>query len=94
MKRKPQRKLDLRLSAVCCALLLFPALTMGEVTDLRLRVAWGEGAQRQWTGAIYIQEGSVANVSLLGMENDEPGVISLDGARIKISQMARVLTAE
>ena len=47
--------------------------------DLRLRIAWGGGAERLWRGTISLSEGSLSEPQPLGVEADEPGSMWLDG---------------
>jgi hypothetical protein len=53
---------------------------------LRLRIAWGGGAERTWQGAIALSEGTLSELKPLGIEADEPGSIWLDGKQIRIRQ--------
>jgi hypothetical protein len=47
-------------------------------STLRLRIAWGGGAERQWHGTIRATGGSLSDPQALGIEADEPGSIWLD----------------
>ncbi len=42
---------------------------------LRLRIAWGSGAERQWRGTIAVDQGTLALVRPLGIVTDVPGSI-------------------
>ncbi|MBC7336979.1 MAG: hypothetical protein H5U01_12025, partial [Clostridia bacterium] len=42
---------------------------------LGLRISWGGGTPRRWSGTITVSEGQIASWSLLGTEVDEPGAI-------------------
>jgi hypothetical protein len=55
-------------------------------TSLQLRVAWGGGAKRQWTGTISLTEGRLALHRPLGIEADEPGSIWVEQNRLEIRQ--------
>ncbi len=55
-------------------------------STLRLRVAWGGGAERQWHGSIELPDGTLAELQPLGIEADEPGSIWLDAGAVSIRQ--------
>lgn len=46
--------------------------------NLRVRVAWGGGAERLWQGTITVDEGHLADPEPLGIEADEPGSMWLE----------------
>ncbi len=46
--------------------------------NLRVRAAWGGGAERLWQGTIAIDEGQLADPEPLGIEADEPGSMWLE----------------
>ena len=53
---------------------------------MRLRIAWGGGAERRWQGAVALSEGTLAEPRLLGIEADEPGSMWLEAGRLVIRQ--------
>ncbi len=55
---------------------------------IRVRVAWGGGAARLWRGSLALDEGTLQDAQLLGIEADEPGSmwLSRDGTRLEIAQ--------
>ncbi len=55
---------------------------------VRVRIAWGGGAARLWTGSLAIDQGVLRDPRLLGIEADEPGSmwISEGGTRLEIRQ--------
>jgi hypothetical protein len=55
-------------------------------TNLQLRIAWGGGAKRQWTGTISLTEGRLSLHRPLGIEADEPGSIWVEQNRLEIRQ--------
>ena len=55
-------------------------------TSLQLRIAWGGGTKRQWTGTISLTEGRLALHRPLGIEADEPGSIWIEQNRLEIRQ--------
>jgi len=55
------------------------AATCFGADGLRLRIAWGGGAERQWRGSIEISDGTLSDPKPLGVEADEPGSMWLDG---------------
>ena len=42
---------------------------------LGLRISWGGGAPRRWSGTITVSEGQIVSWTLLGTEVDEPGAL-------------------
>ncbi len=46
--------------------------------ELRLRVAWGGGRERQWQGTVTLSEGRLAEPNPLGIEADEPASMYLE----------------
>jgi len=76
-----------RAGLACLAPFLI-ALTsaQGAETSLQLRIAWGGGAPRQWSGTITLAEGRLALNRPLGIEADEPGSIWVEGNRLEIRQ--------
>jgi hypothetical protein len=61
------------------------AAPAGETT-LRLRIAWGGGAERQWQGTIELEHGALSESAPLGIEADEPGSIWLEDRRVMVRQ--------
>ena len=55
---------------------------------MRIRLAWGGGAARLWTGALTVDQGTLREPELLGIEADEPGSMWLadHGSRLEIRQ--------
>lgn len=53
-----------------------------------MRIAWGGGAARLWTGSLTVDQGVLRDPQLLGIEADEPGSMWLsdDGTRLEIRQ--------
>ncbi len=45
---------------------------------MRIRIAWGGGAEAQWQGIVALSEGTLSEPRLLGIEADEPGSMWLD----------------
>ena len=43
--------------------------------SMRLRIAWGGGAERQWKGTVRASDGTLTEPQALGVEADEPGSI-------------------
>ncbi|MGW8256079.1 MAG: family 10 glycosylhydrolase [Thermoguttaceae bacterium] len=52
-----------------------PLVVMAE--EVRLRIAWGGGLQRQWQGNVTLSEGRFVELKPLGIEADEPGSMYL-----------------
>ncbi|MGD9724560.1 MAG: hypothetical protein AB7O59_24970 [Pirellulales bacterium] len=51
-----------------------------------MRVAWGGGEERVWSGSIRISKGSFSELQSLGIEANQPGAIWLDAAGITIRE--------
>ncbi len=72
--------------ALASALVLWTAAATAAVpageTTLRLRIAWGGGAERQWQGTIELEHGTLSESAPLGIEADEPGSIWLEDRRV------------
>lgn len=79
-----------RVAAFVFALLVFAlhaaALARADELSLRLRIAWGGGAERRWAGSIALEGGTLAEPVALGVEADEPGSIWLAGNTVEIRQ--------
>jgi hypothetical protein len=61
------------------ALLVLSAARGVLADDVRVRIAWGGGAERTWQGTISVSDGSISEPQPLGAEADEPGSMWLDG---------------
>ena len=76
--------------ALASALVLWTAIATAAVptgeTTLRLRIAWGGGAERQWQGTIELEHGTLSESAPLGIEADEPGSIWLEDRRVMVRQ--------
>ncbi|MEN6452269.1 MAG: hypothetical protein ABFC96_17395, partial [Thermoguttaceae bacterium] len=71
--------------AASIALLLKPAAAAVRQPEsrpqgdpIRVRIAWGGGAARLWSGSIRVSEGTIAEPRPLGIEADEPGSMWID----------------
>ncbi|HVX11696.1 MAG TPA: hypothetical protein VHC22_10985 [Pirellulales bacterium] len=53
---------------------------------VRLRIEWGNGLARKWTGTIALSEGTLRRAEPLGIEADEPGSIWIDEGRLQVSE--------
>jgi hypothetical protein len=69
--------------AVCLAVYLHTAAA-GET--MRVRVAWGGGAEQVWQGRIAVSEGALSEPRCLGIEADEPGSMWSDAGRLLFRQ--------
>ncbi len=94
IRAQPPRKFLRRALLVCVALVSvgFVALCNGderprsEVPVLRLRVAWGGGEATKWQGSLYVHRGRIIEKRSLGIEDDAPGSMWLDGGRLHVRQ--------
>ena len=71
------------LAALAC---LAAGRALGAETTIRLRVAWGGGAERIWQGAIRLSEGRFSELRALGIEANEPGSIWLGPEGITVRE--------
>src|SRR5262245_19889384 len=73
--------------ALCAAVFSVPCRdgTAADQLDVRIRIAWGGGEARAWQGAIRVTEGTLSEVTPLGLEADTPAsMLPLDSAAIRI----------
>jgi hypothetical protein len=56
---------------------ILPLLASAE--EMRIRIAWGGGHERQWQGTATLSEGRMSEPRSLGVEADEPGSMWLEG---------------
>ena len=54
------------------------------VATMRVRIAWGGGAERLWHGTIAVSQGTLGEPHPLGIEADEPGSIWLEDGHLVI----------
>lgn len=67
--------------------LLLIALTSSAAAEqMRLRVAWGGGTSRAWSGQIVVEGGQVESLDLLGLEADELRTVVRASDRILLRQ--------
>ena len=60
---------------------------MAAEETIRVRIAWGGGAERTWQGRIALSEGSLSEPSPLGLEADEAALLSLEPGRPEITTL-------
>ncbi len=70
----PAKKL--RRWAFLAFIFLLPYVTWAE--ELRLRITWGGGRERQWQGVVTLSEGRFAELRPLGIEANEPASMYLE----------------
>lgn len=56
----------------------------GQPPVMRLRVEWGGGAARRWSGDISVSAGAVAQPVALGTDADEPGSMWIEAGRLLV----------
>jgi len=80
----PRRVRGWLAAAVVAVLLGLGAAQAGDL-DVRIRLAWGGGQARSWQGTIQLSEGTLSEVTPLGLEADEPGsMLPLDAALVRV----------
>jgi hypothetical protein len=57
-----------------------------DIGTMRLRIAWGGGAPRQWSGTVELSAGSFSEMTPLGVDADETGSMRIERDRIVIRQ--------
>ncbi len=62
------------------ALIIFMAAFVARAEELRLRIAWGGGRERQWQGIATLSEGHLSQPRPLGIEADEPASMYLESS--------------
>ncbi len=70
--------------AACCCALLIASSARSQETNLRLRIAWGNGAPRTWQAELSISEGSFADATPLGLEPNIPGSIEVSDGKLRV----------
>ena len=50
-----------------------------------LRIAWGGGAEKRWSGRIWVEPGTLADPQPLGLEADEPGSFWLEQGQLHLA---------
>src|SRR4051812_48291985 len=81
------RRIACAAAALACALNVSGESASGADVDVRLRVAWGGGAERIWHGSVQVSEGQLTELQPLGLEADEPGSMWLpDKDTVEIRQ--------
>ncbi|MCA9264929.1 MAG: hypothetical protein KDA60_13810, partial [Planctomycetales bacterium] len=71
--------------------MVFAVLGVGRIAadepaaNLRLRIAWGGGAQVEWRGSISLESGTFADAHTLSLASDAPGSLQIQGNKIPIT---------
>src|SRR5690349_2742094 len=83
MARETRKVVVLRVALVlmlaCCAV-------DASAEVVRLRIAWGGGARRQWQGTLAVDRGRVSSLVPLGIEADEPGSLWIEENIVHVRQ--------
>lgn len=73
------------LALLLCAIALLARTSAADPLDVRVRIAWGGGEARSWQGTIRVSEGTLSDVTPLGLEPDAPGSMLLaDATTIRV----------
>ena len=86
----PVRSTWIRWVAALCCILIAPNFSTAQFerpansTDLetRIHIAWGGGSARKWSGQISLSQGSISDLSVLGLSADSARQINLSGDRV------------
>src|SRR5438270_9607875 len=73
-------------AALSLMVICFVATLDAQEVNLRIRVEWGGGVQRQLHGEIFVDNGTISAPRMLGVEADEPGSMWLKDGRLQIAQ--------
>lgn len=84
--RRASRRFWLCRAALVALVLVAASSALAADTTMRLRIAWGGGAERIWHGAIRLSEGTFSELQALGIEANEPGSIWLSSEGIAIRE--------
>lgn len=71
-----------RVALMVCLASWLSAAAVAEET-MRVRVAWGGGAERMWRTVVGVSKGTVSEPLALGIEADEPGSMWLDATPLE-----------
>ncbi|MCA9231098.1 MAG: hypothetical protein KDA57_10625 [Planctomycetales bacterium] len=71
--------------------MLLPAICIAEETTVRLRIAWGSGAQakQRWSGQIEVPGGTFSELQPLGIESDASVATYVDGNRLIVDPLQK-----
>ena len=77
--------------ALLCACMSFAGVSAGSVhagegRDLRVHIAWGGGEAKQWSGRVYLTQGKLRDLALLGGDPEQSGTIQIAGQQVVIGQ--------
>lgn len=80
-----------RIALVVCALIACATAAAAEELDLRLRIEWGEGSQRHWTGVFHVSDGGkFSEIKRLGYDANAPTSITREASTLRFTQPAPV----
>ena len=66
--------------------LLCATVALGDQPTFRLRIIWGGGAERQWSGNLSLSEGTFDGLRPLGVTTDTPGSMEASGDKVLIAE--------
>jgi hypothetical protein len=79
-----------RTAIVLCALLACASHAAGDDPEMRLRLTWGDGPPRHWSGTLSLSEGRFSEIQHLGYEANAPTAIVRLGNTLHLRQPAAV----
>ncbi len=73
-----------------CVVITVPAAAQDIPSDdpLRLRIAWGGSEASRWFGRLWIENGSLSNLKLLGLSADSAGSIWLQDGAVQVATLS------
>lgn len=72
--------------ALWLLLVWLTAPAVAEDQSLRLRISWGGGQPQRWKASIALSEGTLTELTPLGIEADEPGSMWLAGGTLLVNE--------
>jgi hypothetical protein len=90
-QKRPITALSLAVQAAAALCVAVQATRLpAEVVDVRLRIAWGSGAQapQRWSGAISVSGATISDLQPLGIEADEAAALRLANNEVVVAPIA------
>lgn len=79
-----------RIALAVCALTFCLSAAAADELDLQLRITWGEGNKRHWSGTLRLSKGEFSDVRRLGYEANAPTTATNRGDTLLLLQPAPV----
>ncbi|MBP87401.1 MAG: hypothetical protein CMJ64_11875 [Planctomycetaceae bacterium] len=76
----------LRIAMCVCALVAFGIPAGAQDNDIRLRITWGEGSERHWSGRFQLSNGKFSEIQRLGFDANAATSIVNEGGDLQLRQ--------